>query len=165
MRNACRFSRVFNITVALSRHAFPGWCISGHHPHGHFFFSLLTLHRRRNTNRCINLALPCRAIAAGFICSIQSYSRFSLHAPMYFLLRYRLTPVIYISVIIGKVFYPGLDENLFPSEVRPLPSPSSSFPSPSSSSSHFFLFFILAIIDFLVREASVLRQFCASLSY
>lgn len=61
----CRLSRAFYVTVALSRPAFPGCCIR-HHSHGWASFSLLP--RRctvgTNTNRCINLALPRRAIAA-----------------------------------------------------------------------------------------------------
>lgn len=110
-----------------------------------------TSHRRHNTNRCINLAFPRRAIVAvpRFICSIQSYSRFSLRPDvLYFLLRYRLTPVIYISVIIGKVFHPELDENLFPSEVR-LPPSFPPFPFSLSFSRSLSLFpFLILAIDF-----------------
>lgn len=81
----------------------------------------------------------------------------SRYAPMYFLLRYRLTPVIYISVIIGKVFHPELDENLFPSEVR-LPPSFPPFPFSLSFSRSLSLFpFLILAIDFLVRETSVLQ--------
>lgn len=166
----CRLSRAFYITVALSRHAFPSWCIR-HHPHGRFF----SLFPRRCTVGAILIVVliwhfhaeqsypPC-----SFICSIQSYSRFSLRAPMYFLLRYRFTPVIYISVIIGKVFYPELDENLFPSEVQrtlslslflPLPHPS---PFPPF---HSFLSFTLAIYLFFCFSFSPLISSFVKLLY
>jgi len=113
VRNACSLSALsFYIMTALSRHAFPGWCIR----HGCSFSLLLGCY----IAGAILIVVLIRHFHAGqsrpysFICSIQSYSRFSLRAPMYFFLRYRLTIVIYISVIIGKVLYPELDENLFP---------------------------------------------------
>jgi len=119
MRNACSLSALsFYIMTALSRHAFSGWCIR----HGCSFSLLLG----RYIAGAILIVVLIRHFHAGqsrpysFICSIQSYSRFSLRAPMYFFLRYRLTIVIYISVIIGKVLYPELDENLFPSKALSL---------------------------------------------
>lgn len=91
-----------------------------------------------------------------FISSIQSYFRFSLRAPDVFPPSLSpLTPVIYISVIIGKVLYPELDKNLFPREARGALS-LSLLPPLSFSFFPFFLFLILAIDPF-VRETFVLR--------
>lgn len=60
-------------------------------------------------------------------------SRYAPRCISSFSLRYRTRlrpiPVIYISVIIGEVFYPGLDENLFPSEVLSLSLSFSAFDS------------------------------------
>lgn len=168
VRNACSLS----VLSRVLRHSgliptrFSGLVYSAPSARMLLFSFATVLHRRRNTNRCINLAFPRRAIVAVLVYLFHSIVfSFLVTRPNVFPPSLSPHPCNLYFCYYWKSFLPGARWK-FISERGSVLSFSFSFtPSSFPFSSfalilHLFFLFLILVIDFPVRKTSVLQTVC-----